>query len=236
MNITILVKLVLAHIIGDFFLQTDGIAQGKFSKGISRYGFLAVHSLTNAAMAYLLVADWHNWLIPTVVFVTHFLIDSIKVMLAKDNLWVFLVDQLAHLTVIYLLWRWVTGTEGCPIIEQLSDVRVWVVALCYLLLLKPTSILLSLFIGKWTPANNERNSLPNAGKWIGYLERTLILTFVLVGCMEGIGFLLAAKSIFRFGELTKAREVKITEYVMIGTLSSFAVAILVGAIALKIIS
>ena len=34
------------------------------------------------------------------------------------------------------------------------------------------------------------------------------------------------KSIFRFGELTKAREVKITEYVMTGTLSSFAVAIL----------
>jgi hypothetical protein len=58
---------------------------------------------------------------------------------------------------------------------------------------------------------------------------------MLVGCMEGIGFLLAAKSIFRFGELTKPREVKITEYVMIGTLSSFTIAILLGTIALKII-
>ena len=43
---------------------------------------------------------------------------------------------------------------------------------------------------------------------------------MLVGCMDGIGFLLAAKSVFRFGELTKPSEVKITEYVMIGTLSS----------------
>ena len=101
--------------------------------------------------------------------------------------------------------------------------------------LKPASILLGTFIAKWTPVNNEKNSLPNAGAWIGYLERVLILTFMLVGCIEGIGFLLAAKSIFRFGELTKAREVKITEYVMNGTLSSFTIAILLGAIALHVI-
>ena len=53
--------------------------------------------------------------------------------------------------------------------------------------------------------------------------------------MEGIGFLLAAKSIFRFGELTKPREVKITEYVMIGTFSSFAIAIILGTFALAVI-
>lgn len=56
-----------------------------------------------------------------------------------------------------------------------------------------------------------------------------------VGCMEGIGFLLAAKSIFRFGELTKAREVKITEYVMFGTLSSFAIVILLDAFVLHVL-
>ena len=58
---------------------------------------------------------------------------------------------------------------------------------------------------------------------------------MLVGCMEGIGFLLTAKSVFRFGELTKAKEVKITEYVMIGTLSSFTIAILLGAVAVKVL-
>ena len=59
---------------------------------------------------------------------------------------------------------------------------------------------------------------------------------MLVGCMEGIEFLLAAKSVFRFGELAKAKEVKITEYVLIGTLSSFTIAILIGAVALKVLS
>ena len=72
------------------------------------------------------------------------------------------------------------------------------------------------------------SSLPEAGKWIGYLERILILTFVITGNMEGVGFLLAAKSVFRFGDLNKAKDIKTTEYVMIGTMTSFAIAIIVG--------
>lgn len=75
----------------------------------------------------------------------------------------------------------------------------------------------------------------NAGKWIGYFERILILTFILTGTTEGIGFLLAAKSIFRFGELSKAQEIKTTEYVLIGTLASFTIAIIIGLTVLQII-
>ena len=169
------------------------------------------------------------------MFFTHYLIDYVKSAIGSGSLWMFITDQLLHLAVICGLWVWLTDASLCIDASWLSDYRIWIVALCYLLALKPASILLGTFIAKWTPANNEKNSLPNAGAWIGYLERVLILTFMLVGCMEGIGFLLAAKSIFRFGELTKAREVKITEYVMIGTLSSFTIAILLGAIALHVI-
>jgi hypothetical protein len=58
----------------------------------------------------------------------------------------------------------------------------------------------------------------------------MILTFVLVGSFEGVGFLLAAKSVFRFGELNKAKEIRTTEYVLIGTFSSFTIAILTGIV------
>ena len=47
--------------------------------------------------------------------------------------------------------------------------------------------------------------------------------------------LLAAKSVFRFGELNKAQDIKTTEYVLIGTLASFTVAILVGFATLLLI-
>ena len=75
MNILILIKLLVAHIIGDFFLQTDTICEGKNSKGFRRLIYLAIHSGINAALAYLLVGMLECWLIPVVVFVTHYIID-----------------------------------------------------------------------------------------------------------------------------------------------------------------
>ena len=78
MNILILIKLLVAHIIGDFFLQTDTICEGKNSKGFRRLTYLAIHSGINAALAYLFVGMWECWLIPVVVFVTHYIIDNVK--------------------------------------------------------------------------------------------------------------------------------------------------------------
>ena len=98
-----------------------------------------------------------------------------------------------------------------------------------MLVLKPASILISVFIKRWIPSNNmQSQGMPFAGAWIGYIERVLILTFIITGNIEGVGFLLAAKSIFRFGDLNKAREIKITEYVLLGTLASFSIALLTG--------
>ena len=74
----------------------------------------------------------------------------------------------------------------------------------------------------------QSQGMPFAGAWIGYIERVLILTFVITDNIEGVGFLLAAKSIFRFGDLNKTREIKITEYVLLGTLASFTIALLVA--------
>lgn len=104
-----------------------------------------------------------------------------------------------------------------------------------MLMLRPSSILLSIFLKQWQPAQSKSQSLPNAGKWIGYIERVLALTFILIGSIEGVGFLLAAKSVFRFGDLNKANEIRISEYVLIGTLSSFTIAVLIGIVAKSLI-
>lgn len=73
------------------------------------------------------------------------------------------------------------------------------------------------------------SGLKGGGKWIGLLERVLILTFVLINQFQPIGFLIAAKSILRFGEVTGDRPQnqnrKMAEYVIIGTMLSATVAI-----------
>lgn len=66
--------------------------------------------------------------------------------------------------------------------------------------------LIALAIKSWRlDIPKEREPLYKAGRWIGILERLLVFVFVLLGQYAAIGFLLAAKSIFRFGDLREAK-------------------------------
>jgi len=68
-----------------------------------------------------------------------------------------------------------------------------------------------------------------AGAMIGFLERALILTFILVGEYIAIGLILTAKSIARFDEL---KDRKFSEYFLIGTLSSILITVFTGLVTL----
>lgn len=238
MNFLVLFQLLLAHLLADFVLQTDSMCAGKRKKGAAGLAWLALHSLLHALSACLLVGIWSEWRLPVAVFVTHFLTDYVKSAHMRESVRSFVADQCVHLLVIVALWLCLfcgDGSAACAWAAVWSNPDVWIVLVAYLSILRPAAILLQLFIRQWTPTDDKgRLSLPKAGLWIGYMERLLILTFIFVGRAEGIGFLLAAKSIFRFGELKKAGEIKVTEYVLIGTLASFSVATLVGVVAVRL--
>jgi hypothetical protein len=113
--------------------------------------------------------------------------------------------------------------------EKFSEVIMVVFA--YLLILKPTSILIGSVLRKYPiKGAGNANGIVAGGELIGYLERLLILTFTLVGSYAAVGFVLAAKSIFRFGELNKSDDRSMTEYVLIGSLVSVVFATLVGTL------
>ncbi len=86
-----------------------------------------------------------------------------------------------------------------------------------------------------TAEGEDIKSLISAGKIIGMVERVLILTFVLLNQFSGVGFLLAAKSVFRFGDLKEKNDHKMTEYVMLGTLLSVTITLFIGLITLYIV-
>lgn len=227
---TILLKLVLAHIISDFFLQTQNMVKGKLSGGKTRWSWLSLHSFIHSIVAYLLVAQWNLWYVPIVLFLSHFIIDMLKTSSHQDNITIFIADQFAHLIIIIGLWLCLipeTFSNTVDYVMRILPDRIWLYIIAYTLILKPTSVLMAILLKRWT-ISNSTSSLPDAGKWIGYLERIMILTFIIGGKMEGVGFLLAAKSVFRFGDLNKAKDIKTTEYVMIGTMSSFALTIIIG--------
>lgn len=104
-----------------------------------------------------------------------------------------------------------------------------------LFLTTPASVFIKILLSSWTPAPDGPNtiqteSLTSAGKYIGILERLLVFTFIMVNHWEGVGFMVAAKSVFRFSDLAQAKQRKLTEYVLIGTLLSFGLAVLTGII------
>ncbi len=75
---------------------------------------------------------------------------------------------------------------------------------------------------------SNRRGFENGGKVIGYLERGLIFLFMLTGHPAGIGFMIAVKSVFRFGEIKDPQHRMEAEYIIIGTLMSFGYGMLIA--------
>ncbi len=229
MNVILLLRLLSAHIIADFFLQNDKLCKAKNEKGFNGIKAQLLHSFIHSVSAYILLGDWCGWIIPLIIFVSHLMVDVVKLQVHANGTRGFLCDQIAHIIIILLLW-WMIYADRSEFISWFADIAtsksLWASLIAYLLVLKPTSVLIGKFMRNWIPSNDmQAKGLPHAGEWIGYIERVLILTFVITGNVEAVGFLLAAKSVFRFGDLNKAKEIKITEYVLLGTLTSFTIAL-----------
>lgn len=230
----IIIKLLLAHLIGDFLLQPNDWVKAKEVNRLKAWQ-LYIHAIIHGLLVLLLVWDWRFWKWASLIAGVHLVIDAAKILLQRENTKrrFFFIDQLLHLISIYLIGAYSQNLHF-QIAEVASEKNILLLTLAFLLT-RPTSIAIKVFISKWTPHTGDDNteSLESAGKYIGIIERLFVFAFVLVGQWEAIGFLIAAKSIFRFGDLKEAKDRKLTEYILIGTLISFGIAILTGIIYLK---
>lgn len=209
--------LIAAHLLGDFLLQPDALAARK-----GRFPFLLLHSAIHAVLAYVILQAWGCWPAPLYVLVMHALIDRFK-QGRKDTATGFIADQLAHVLSLVILAGWLSrfvlpgGYAG--------EVYQPVIALAgFVATVKGAGYLTGKFTRRLVEENHLKlEGLVNGGKWIGQLERALIFLFIFTGQPEGIGFLVAAKSLLRFEQ---ARQQQLmAEYVLIGTLLSFSLAI-----------
>ncbi|MCB9188754.1 MAG: DUF3307 domain-containing protein [Flavobacteriales bacterium] len=226
--IVLTLKLILAHILGDFVFQPDSWVKDKKKrkhKSPKLYWHLGVHAL---ALLLALQFDFHYWLGILLITVSHFVIDLGKLH-AHEKLngrWLFFIDQALHLIVIASVVYYYH-----PFNISLSDIyspQNLLLIVFLLLVTFVTSICMKVLISKWKPEEENKDALKNAGSYIGMLERLFIFGFIVINYWEGIGFLLAAKSVFRFGDLSKAKDRNLTEYILIGTLLSFGLAILIA--------
>lgn len=231
----ILIKLLIAHILGDFVLQTDKWAKHKQDQKIKSV-YLYLHALVISVLSYLFVAQWEKIQILIIIFLTHLLIDIWKVY-QKSTIKNFIIDQGLHVLILVVIWIFYFGSE----LEQMSTFileqdfnKIWLVIFAYIFLIWPTGYIIGGITKKWQK-EIDNDGLDKAGMWIGQLERILTLTFILLAQFQALGFLIAAKSILRIS-VKKKQERKLTEYVLIGTMLSFSISIFMGIIILFLLN
>lgn len=231
----IFAKLILAHLLGDFFLQPKKwVEEKEKKKWLSPR--LYYHIIVHFMLILILMWDLSAW--PAALFIagTHYLIDGIKISFQTEKtkaVW-FTVDQAAHLCVLIFAWYYFwNGFE----LQQVGE-QFWIVLTAILFLTVPSSVIIQRLMNRWSSeiTAGENNSLQNAGMFIGILERLIIFIGVFTGNFQVIGFLLAAKSVFRFGDLTRSENRKLTEYILVGTLLSFLISIITGMLSLRFIA
>ena len=211
--------LLLAHTLADFLFQSNWIVQNK-----RQITPLLAHIAVVLATAIAATGTLHP-VIPLLVAV-HMAIDTIKTTYFPNRLGPFLTDQAAHLASIIAVAGlqpdlWATGLWANT--PWLSAVMVLLAGL--ILVTQAGGYAVGLLMQPW--ADGAPDGLRNGGRVIGTLERGLIYLLILTGQAAGIGFLIAAKSVLRFGAVKD--EGRLSEYVIIGTLASFGWAIVVSA-------
>ena len=230
--LTLSLQLLLAHFIGDFLFQPNKwIDDKKLNKIKSKY--LYFHILIHFLLLLATTGFKKKYLIGIVfISVSHYIIDCIKLYVKneKNEKASFFIDQLLHLVVIAIVVN-----QHQPYIINfgwLYETKTLALTTTLLFTTYVTSIVLKIVLAKWNPDTNnmdketQTDETNNAGKYIGILERLFIFFFVIINFWHGIGFLLAAKSIFRFGDLKEKKDVRLTEYILIGTLLSFGIGII----------
>lgn len=228
-----LIALLTAHVLGDFVFQNDAMSNRKRNPGV-----LLLHVLIVTGLSLLLLGNLH-WPVILGIFGSHLLIDALKTYVVGDSLHAFVIDQELHIAVVILLAALYpqAATEGWW--AELLEPGQFSIFLAGLSLL--TGIVLTIpaggiLVGKATqPLMQELGQeayagIRNGGRYIGYLERALVLLLVLINHPAGIGFLIATKSILRFGEIREASQRKVAEYIIIGTFLSFGWAILIAVL------
>lgn len=220
---------LIAHVLLDYFFQSEKWADAKNSLGF-RSRFLYFHTVICFLLSWILSFQINFVFGALSIAVSHFLIDGFKNTASRNPVlkrYIFFIDQGLHLVIIgivvILFNKWI-GID--PLWEGIYNKKFILILTAYLVCLKPANIFIREIFQTTEIQVSSDNEMPNAGKVIGILERILTLTLILVSQYSAVGFLIAAKSILRY----RSDETLKSEYVLIGTLLSFGIAVISGII------
>ena len=230
----LILKITLVHLIGDFALQTGTMVEDIENKKFKSY-YLYLHIVIHLLLILIITGFGKQYIFPAILLcMVHLIIDVVTKIIIKNRISSIsnlIIDQLLHcITIAVFIKHFYNYTID---IELLFNPKNYLIFIAMTSITFASAILIKKIMEIFNyPLPND--GLKDAGKYIGILERLFVFVFVINSFWEGIGFLLAAKSIFRFGNLKEHKDIKLTEYILIGTLISFGIAIFIGKVYLKL--
>ena len=248
--LTAFLGLYLSHLLTDFVLQSDRMLAGKKrSSALAYAGHGAIHFFSAALFLGFaipgLALRWGFYASILGLALVHLAIDWLKLRLVRsealpDGAATFLGDQAIHAVTVFLtawliirppFWtllaklQWAQSAVEKPLVVSVVYIGVifgggYVVRF----LTKPLTKQDMSILGETS------NEMQNAGMYIGWLERFVVLTALVLQSPATVGLILTAKSIARYPEM---KSVRFAEYFLIGTLLSMSLGIVGGLILLK---
>lgn len=246
---TYLLIFLLGHILGDFYVQTRKMSEKKekeqkwvFIHGASYYLTICFTVLPFQSSRILILV--------TAAALLHLIIDFGKhhycARLKKNETYtpikernIFFIDQFLHLICIiaiaYSFAIKIPILETWPGIDlffatiDISKMTVLSWALAMLTLHKPANIMIQKLLTIYKPKKHKTGKKDNsAGRFIGTIERMIMLIFLAFGQYSAIGLVLSAKSIARYDRISKDQD--FAEYYLLGTLISTLIVISISVV------
>lgn len=239
MTNNLLFLLLTANFLADFYFQTDYIATNKCKSKRIMLLHIGLYFALNCSI--MLFYGYNIFGLVAMVTVSHFIIDIVKCYIVKisngknnsTEWYVFIYDQFLHVILViisYVIYVILLNSKVAPttfayVCDDFFNENgsyIIKVFLSIVIILNPISVLMRTFLKTYEiqvgDTYNNGEGLRNAGSLIGKLERLIIFTFILLNAYSAIGFVLVAKSIFRYENITKSSNQ--SEYYLVGTLLS----------------
>ena len=247
-----LLAIYLGHLLTDFLFQTLSLFEQKRRGKLRAYllygltHYLAAIGLTGFFVRGSALSPRTHFVLLTLTLF-HSLIDFLRTRPAQrqvvpDAAISYVVEQILHfLAIVFGAWLLSPGVAFRDLATLLGGIRdlparflaVPVVYAAVLFgggyLIRYLTRTLAEGINTHSPEKSSER-LQNAGLYIGWLERFLVMTALLLQSPATIGLILTAKSIARYPEFKSEH---FAEYFLIGTLLSISVAIAGGIVLAK---
>jgi Protein of unknown function (DUF3307) len=248
--LTCFLALYLAHLLTDFVLQPDQMVTRK-KRGV------ALAYVEHGAIHFFAAALFLGFAIPGLAVkmgfyglilgltVVHLAIDWLKLRLVgsstlEDSAAAFLGDQAIHALTVFLTAWLIARPPFATLLEKIQWAQSAIekplfVTVVYIAVMFGGGYIVRSLVKPLTKQDmsvlgETSNEMQNAGMYIGWLERFVVLTALVLQSPATVGLILTAKSIARYPEM---KSVRFAEYFLIGTLLSMSLGIIGGIILLK---